>query len=68
MIWLDYEVLEGITVGSLLAFTVLVVAATILARLVSKLIRKEVDDRIGRRTSKSVPGCSSTTIVGSRSS
>lgn len=64
MIWLDYEVLEGITVGSLLAFTVLVVAATILARLVSNLIRKELDDRIGRRTSKSVARVFFYTIVG----
>lgn len=64
MIWLDYEVLEGITVGSLLAFTVLVVAATISARLVSNLIRKELDDRIGRRTSKSVARVFFYTIVG----
>jgi small-conductance mechanosensitive channel len=54
MSWLNYQVIDGITVGSLLAFTILVIAATIVARLISNLIRRNLDDRVGRRTSKSV--------------
>jgi len=62
--WLDHQVLEGMTVGSLLMFTVVVIGATMAARLVSNLIRKELDDRIGRKTSKSVARVFFYTIVG----
>lgn len=52
MSWLGYEVAAGITVVDLLAFTILVVAATIVARLLSNLIRRNLDDLMGRRKSK----------------
>lgn len=54
MSWLDIQVMDGITVGGLLTFTILVVAAIIVARLLSNLIRRSLDDLMGRRRSKMV--------------
>lgn len=54
MSWLDIQVMDGITVGGLLTFIILVVAAIIVARLLSNLIRRSLDDLMGRRRSKMV--------------
>jgi small conductance mechanosensitive channel len=54
MSWLDYPIWDGITVESILAFTIFVVAATLVGRLISNLIRRNLDERVSRRTSKKV--------------
>lgn len=64
MSWLDIQLWDSLTVGSLLAFTVLVVVSTVAARLISTLIRRNLDERMGRRTSKSVARLFFYTIVG----
>lgn len=65
MNWLDIQVWGDLTIGSLLAFIILVIASIIVARLISSLIRKQLDERIGRRTSKSVARVAFYVIVGS---
>jgi small-conductance mechanosensitive channel len=64
MSWLGYQVWDGLTIGSLLAFTIMVLASTVVARLISSLIRRNLDERMGRRTSKTVARVFFYTIVG----
>ncbi|MDW5561743.1 MAG: mechanosensitive ion channel [Methanomassiliicoccus sp.] len=64
MSWLDYPIWDGITLGKLLAFTILLVAATVIGKLISNLIRNRLDGRMGRRTSKKVARFSFYVIMG----
>ncbi len=64
MNWLDIPVWNDLTIGSLVAFTVLVVVSTIAARLLGNLIRNNLDEKVGRRTSKTVARVFFYTIVG----
>ncbi|MGE5379271.1 MAG: mechanosensitive ion channel family protein [Candidatus Saccharibacteria bacterium] len=61
--WLDVEIVTGITVAMLILFTLVLILGIALGKLVSILIRRYLDEKVGRRLSKTIARLAFYTII-----